>query len=341
MISHAGKLACGAAAAFGLAALDPGEAFAGKVTIKLGTLAPEGSLWHNVLARMGQRWRDASGGKVALKIYPGGVAGDEKDMVRKMRIGQLHAGTLTGLGLGEISRATIALQIPMMFESWAELDYVRDRVAPMIEAELAELGFVVLHWGDAGWVQKFSKVPAVSADDFKKLKLFVRAGDPDGEKLWRAAGFQPVPLSPSDMLASLQTGMVEAFGTTPLFALSSQWFGLAKHMLRVDWAPLNGATIVSKKTWDRIPADLQASLRNIAKEEGVSLRDEVRKLDEQAIEAMTERGLKVVVAGAAVKAEWRALAVQTYPVVRGTIVPERYFDEVQRLVAEHRKKKAE
>jgi TRAP-type C4-dicarboxylate transport system substrate-binding protein len=320
-------------------ALAPSSAAARKVKIKLGTLAPEGTAWHNALLRIDQRWQEASGGKVRLKVYPGGVAGDEGDMVRKMRIGQLHAAMVTGIGLGRIHRATIALQVPMLIHSWEELDYIRERIGPKIEKDLESAGFVVLNWGDAGWVHFFSKKPAKTVDEFRRLKLMVWNGDPEAERIWRLSKFNPVPLSSTDVMNALQTGMVEAFGTTPLHALASQWFGLAKQMVRLNWSPLNGATVVSKKQWEKIPAELRPELMKIAREEGDGLKQEVRGLADKAIKAMVERGLKVVEPDQTLVEQWQKVAAAAYPEISGKVVPEAYFNEVQRLAEEFRAKK--
>lgn len=306
------------------------------VKIKLGTLAPEGSPWHNAIVRMGQRMKEGSAGQVSFTIYPGGVAGDEGDMVRKMRVGQLHAATITGIGLGRITRATIALQIPMMIDSYEELDYIRDRIGPKIAEDIEKNGFVVLNWGDAGWVHFFSKAPAFTPDDFRKLKLFVWSGDPEAERAWKSAKFNTVPLSATDVLSSLQTGLVECFGTTPLYALTSQWFMPAKNMVKLNWTPLNGATIVSKKQWEEIAPELRVKLLAIATEEGVLLRTEVRKMGDQAIKAMADRGLKVTVPDETAIEIWRRTAEMAYPEIRGKVVPEVYFDEVRRLAKEFR-----
>jgi TRAP-type transport system periplasmic protein len=316
-----------------------GVAEAKDVKIKLGTLAPEGSPWHTSMKRMAQRIKEVSGGKVSVTIYPGGVAGDEGDMVRKMRIGQMTAATITNIGLGRISRAAIALQIPMTVESYEELDFVRDRIGPKIAAEMEKEGFVVLNWGDAGWVHFFSKNPARTPDEFRKTKMFVWSGDPEAERAWKAAKFTTVPLSSTDVLPSLQTGLVESFGTAPLYALTAQWFNPAKHMLQLNWTPLNGATVISKKQWDEIEPAIQEKIRVAAAEEGAALRAEVRKLGDSSIKAMVERGLKVHVADAALAAEWRKAAEMAYPEIRGKVVPEPFFDEVLALVKEYRSQK--
>jgi TRAP-type C4-dicarboxylate transport system substrate-binding protein len=254
---------------------------ADKVVIKLGTLAPEGSEWHNALVKIGQRWKTASEGNVELKIYPGGVAGDEGDMVRKIRIGQLHAATITGIGLGTIHRSTIALQIPMLIQSWEELDYIRTKLGPELEKELDAAGFVVNSWGDAGWVHFFSTKPGKTPDDFRPMKLFVWTGDPEAERVWRHSKFTPSLWRPPRSCPRCETGMVEAFQTAPLFALTSQWYKSAKNMVKINWAPLNGATIISKKQWEKIDPKYRAELLKISREEGETLKLAVRRMSDK------------------------------------------------------------
>jgi TRAP-type C4-dicarboxylate transport system substrate-binding protein len=307
------------------------------VKIKLGTLAPEGSPWHNSIKRMGQKIKEISGGRVNLVIYAGGVAGDEGDMVRKMRIGQLSAATITNIGLGRISRASLALQIPMTIESYEELDYVRTKIGAKIAAEMEKEGYVVLNWGDAGWVHFFSKEKGTLPDDFRKMKMFVWSGDPEAERAWKAAKFTTVALSSTDVLASLQSGLIESFGTSPLYALTAQWFTPAKHMLQLNWTPLNGATVITKKQWEKIDAKFHPELLKIAKEEGDALIGEIRAMSDNATEEMVKRGLNVTQPDSATVDAWRKTAEVAYPDIRGKVVPEKYFDEVQRLVKEKRK----
>lgn len=309
------------------------------VKIKLGTMAPEGSPWFNSLQRMSQRWKEASGGKVTLKIYPGGVAGDEGDMVRKIRIGQLHAATVTGVGLGRIHRATYALQLPMAMQSYEELDYVRDKLGPEIAGELEKGGVVVLNWGDAGWVHFFSKVPASKPDELRKLKMFLWSGDPEAEAAWRAAGFNPVPMSATDVMSGLQTGLIEWYATTPLFALTSQWASLSTHMMTINWAPLNGATVIAKSEWDKVDPAIKPKLIEIANEEGAKLKLEIRKLGEDAVKTLRDKKVVVTEPTAVDIAEWQKVAELAYPKIRGPVVPEHYFDEVLRLAKEYRAQK--
>lgn len=322
-------------AAAALVAVPPAHA-ASTPLVKLGTAAPDGSSWHRILMEMGQKWREAPGGGVKLRIYAGGVLGDEPDMVRKMRIGQIQAAALTAVGLADIDEAVAALQIPMMVRSYEELDYVRERLRPDLERRLEEKGFVVLNWGDAGWVMFFAKKPFSLPDDLKRMKLFVWAGDSHAVDLWKAAGFRPVPLASIDILPGLQTGLIDAFDTTPLLALSSQWFGLAPHMLDLKWAPLVGATVITKRAWEKIPPATRQAVRAAAAEAGERLRNEIRSANEKAIDAMKKRGLTVREATAEVEAAWQRAAEQVYPEIRGALVPAEMFDRVRRLRDEFR-----
>lgn len=304
--------------------------------INVGTVAPEGSPWHEILQQMGQDWEEISGGKVILRIYPSGVLGDENDMLRKVRIGQLQAVALSSAGLERIERSVSCLQIPMLIDTYEELDYVWDRIAPTLEARLEQKGFVVLNWGDVGWVYFFTKEPAKTPNDIRKLKLFTSAGDPEAEKLYKELGFRPVPLAVTDLLPALQTGLIEAFDVPPLFALLDQSFALAKNMIDLKWAPLVGATVVSKRIWERIPEQLRPQLLQAARAAGQQRRSEIRKLGEDAIVEMQKRGLNVIHLDATALAEWRAEAEAAYPKLRGGLVPAGLFDEVVRLRNEYR-----
>ena len=316
------------------------RAHAQPVVINMGTVAPEGSPWHQILQQMGEQWRRTANGRVKLRIYAGGVHGDEPDMVKRTRIGQLQAVALSGAGLREIEPAAFCLQIPMMIESYEELDYVRDRIAPRLEKMMEAKGYVVLNWGDVGWVYFFTKSPATRLNDIRKMKLFTWAGDNAELELWKAGGFRPVPLAATDILTGLQTGLIDTFDTAPLAALSNQWFGLATYMIDVKWAPLTGATVVSRSTWERIPEAERGELLKTARDSGERLRGDIRKSGDAAVAAMQKRGLKVIEADGPTLADWHKEVEWMYPRFRGKIVPADMFDEVRRLRDEYRTRAA-
>lgn len=322
----------------GLCGLAPAGALAAEtVIIKLGTVAPAGSTWHQYLQELDTAWNRASDGRVRLKIYAG-TLGDEDDIVRRMRIGQLDAATVSTVGLSAIDDAGQALGIPLAFRSYAELDYVLEHMAPMLEGALRDKGVEVLNWGDAGWVHFFTEGPVGHPADLRREKLFV--WDADGasakERLWKAEGFQPVPLSTVDIIPGLQTGMVTAFQAPPIAALASQWFPFTGYMTDLRWAPLVGATVVTTRAWSRVPADLRPELRALAEAAGEQLNRNVRQLEQDAIAAMERRGLQVVEVPPAAYREWEETLQAMYPQIRGNVVPARYFDRVLRLRDEFR-----
>jgi TRAP-type C4-dicarboxylate transport system substrate-binding protein len=308
--------------------------------IRLGTLAPQGTSYHRILQEMGERWRVATNGRVQLTVYAG-TMGSEMELVRRMRLGQLQAAALSGVGMSEIDPAVSALQeMPMAFRTLEEYEYVRARLEPVLAARLAERGFVALFWGDAGWVRIFTRRPAVRPDDFRNLKMFVTAGDNDQFDLMRSSGFTPVFLEWSDALTGLQTGMIDGVPTIPYFALSMQYHTVAGYMLEVPWMPLLAATIVSKRTWDGLSAETQAAMRTAAAEAGRQFQARGRAESDEAVAAMRRRGLTVVPLPPAAEAEWRTLSERLYPQIRGRMVPADMFDEVLRLLAEYRAARA-
>jgi TRAP-type C4-dicarboxylate transport system substrate-binding protein len=276
-------------------------------------------------------WKEASGGKINVRLYAGGVAGDEPDMVRKMRVGQLHAAALTGAGLATIAPEIQALQMPMMLRSYAELDYVRDRLAPQLEAMLAARGFKVLHWGDAGWVHFFTQQPVVRPEDLQPLKLFTWAGDTTYIEAWKDAGYNPIPLAATEIHTGLQSGLINAFATTPLAALSFQWFGQARHMTDLKWAPLVGALVVTMEKWQELSAALQPRLLEAAREAGGRLLGEGRKLNDEAVEMMQRYGLVIHSVPPEIVVHWEQRARAVYPTLVGKVVPTTMVAEVERL----------
>jgi TRAP-type C4-dicarboxylate transport system substrate-binding protein len=313
------------------------DAFAQKVEIRLGTVAPEGSVWHNVLVKMGQDMQKASGGGVSFRVIPGGRQGDESEMLRRVRQKTtLNAVALSGAGLAQVDISVNALQIPLLIDSYGQLDYVRKQVEPRLERAIEDKGFVVLAWSDVGWVQFFTKQPARTPADVRKLKLFTSAGDPDTEQVYKELGFRPVPIGADEMVTALQTGLIEAFDVPAIFALVSQAFGLAPNMIDMKWSPLVGATLVSRSAWEQIDPKLRPELLRIARKAGEDLRAQIRSSGDDAVAQMVKRGLKVIQLTDAEKAEWRKEAEAAYPKIKGRLVPPDLFDEVVRLSKEYR-----
>jgi len=307
------------------------------LTLKLGTLAPEGSPFDLIIRDMGDAWKTSG---VKLQMYSGGVLGDEPDMVTKMRLGQIQVGVFTVVGLAKIDKGVQALSLPMLYKDYAESDYVRGKMQPLLEKRLEAKGFKVLNWGEAGWVMFFGKQPILTPEDLKKVKFFVWGDDADTMNIWKSAGYSPVPLAATDILPNLQTGLINAFDTTPISALSFQWFTSAPHMTNLKWAPLVGATVVTTKAWNKIPEALKPALLKAAAEAGSRFKTEIRNGEQKAIDVMKTKGLTVHDITEAQRAQWEKLFQGTYPQISGTVIPADMMTQAIQFRDEYRAKKA-
>ncbi len=289
---------------------------------------------------MTAEWSTASGGSIKARIYPGGSIGDETDMIRKMRIGQLQGAVLTSEGLGRIVPEIRVLQLPMWYRSDEELDHVRAGLTGEIEALFEARGFKVLNWGDIGWVRLFTRSPAPTPTALQPLKLFCWAGDPNICDAWTKQGFTPVPLAFTDIFSGLQSGMIDAVFTAPVPALSYQWFGMANQMTDVRMIKMIGATIITLKAWNKIPSDVQAQVLASAAEAGRRSEERIRGFEDESIEVMQEYGLTVHPLSAELRTVWETRSRESYPVLLDGIVPPDLVARAERLRKEFRSRRA-
>jgi TRAP-type transport system periplasmic protein len=212
-------------------------------------------------------------------------------------------------------------------------------MGPKLEKLLLDKGFVLLFWGDAGWLHYFSKKPALRPDDLKSMKLFTWAGDAFQVDVMKSLGYNPIPLEPADILPSLRTGMIDAIPLPSTQALAGQIYSITKNMLSLKWSVLSGGTVIKKDLWDKISPDMQKKLLDAAAAAGAKMRAASRKEDEDAVEAMKSKGVTINVPTPQIDEEWYKLTSIVYPKIRGKMVPADIFDEVQRLVVEYRASK--
>ena len=309
-----------------LLAAAPAVQAADEVVIKMATIAPGGSEWHQVLQQMGAEWQKASRGLVQFRLYPGGVAGDDNDVVRKMRLGTLNASLLSTAGLTDIDRSVHALQVPLAYANYRELDCTIEQLGPRLEKQLEAKGFILLGWSDAGWAHFFTKSPVRTPDDMKKLKMFVWAGDDRYVELWKKAGFNPVPLPSTEISTALQTGLVNAVTSTAQGVVLLQWYRQVTYMCDLKWAVMLGAIVVTRQTWDKIPADVQPALREAARKACRRLSEFSRQSESRDIAVLQKHGVQVVAVDNTVLAQWRQLIDGVLPQVRGSYVPAEYLD---------------
>lgn len=303
--------------------------------IKLATVVPDGSVWDKNLKQMAEEWKAATGGRVTVTVYGGASQGDEATVLRKMRLDALQAASFTAVGLGSIDAAFNVFDVPFFFESYDELNYVTAKLTPTIAKRLDAKGFVLLNWGHGGWTQIFTKRPVKTLDDLKSIKLYTSAGNDRMVQWFKANGFQPRAMAMTDIMTGLTTGMIEGLPTPALLAQVFQWYRQTPYMLDIGLAPVVGASIITKKAWNAIPAGDRPKL--LASAAGVEkrLQAEVPKQDQAAVADLTKLGVTVTKANGP---EWRAEADALAKTMRGEMVPPEIFDLATKARDEYRKK---
>lgn len=305
--------------------------------IKLGTAAPKGSSFDKILRSMAQKVEGGAPDSVKFQIFTDGQKGDEQQMVSHMRTGGLDAALLTVDGLAQIDNSVKALQsMPLMFRTLDEVDLVGAKLQPKLERKLQEKGFIVLFWADAGWLRFFSDRKAITPEEMGRLNLWTAAGDTTAFDLYKEAGFKPIPLPITDILPGLNTGLINAAPMPPLIALTMQADTKAKHMLDLDWAPLVGGLVISERAWNRLEPNAQAALRKHAAKAGEEMKSANRSQAKASVEAMKRRGLQVHELSPEMRVKWQRETEKVWPSIRGRLVPAELFDEVVKILEEHR-----
>lgn len=229
-------------------------------TVKFASLAPEGSTWINVMKEYDQVVRKESGGRVGFRTYAGGVAGDEKDVLRKIRLGQFQSAGITGVGIGEIAKSARILDAPFLFKNHAEVDHVVGQFDAELRKDFEAGGFVLLGWAEVGFVYVFTNRPVTKVEDMRSVKMWEWEGDPVADATFKAFGINPIQLSITDVLTSLQTGLINGMYTSPLAGVSLQWYTATKYMLDYPLTNSTGAVVISKRDFDKMPPDIQEIL---------------------------------------------------------------------------------
>jgi TRAP-type transport system periplasmic protein len=306
--------------------------------VKIGTLAPQASIFCDMISTIGNDWKSASKGQIEFQIYPNAIAGSEPDMIRKMKIGQMDAAGLTSMGIYIIDPSFTILQLPGIFNSYDELDYCRKRMTPLIDARMEKQGFKVLNYSDLGGIYFFTKKPVKSISELKKLKMCTFATDRNTKGMWSKAGFTVVDLEYTELLSSLQIGLIDGFINAPIFALANQWFGVARYMVNVNYGYMQGMTIIRMEKWNSFDHSLQDTLLKISNTVADSVLPKIRALDKTAIEQMEQFGLRVYTPPKEEMGSWLEPLVQIYPNIRGDLVPTEIFDKAFQLRDEFRKR---
>jgi TRAP-type C4-dicarboxylate transport system substrate-binding protein len=278
----------------GLSYASPKAKKKAKVTIKIATLQPRGSMVSKIMKKLADEVREETNNEVGFKFYWGGVQGDEVDAIRKMRLNQLQGGAFTGVGLCKIAPEVRVTQIPYVFRNNEEVSYVRGKLQDTIEKHFEDAGYVVIGWGEAGFVYTFSKVPLTSIEVLRKQKCWVWGDDPLANEVYRALGVTPVPLPFTDVLTSLSTKMIDTAPCTPFAAVAFRWFTRFKYMTEYPVVNVVAALVVRKDIWDKISPENQIKTKKISRRYHNELIRKSREENKKSLEVLKKEGIIVV-----------------------------------------------
>jgi TRAP-type C4-dicarboxylate transport system substrate-binding protein len=264
------------------------------LTIKFATVAPEGSTWMNSMKELDKTIREKTQGQIAFRVYAGGVAGDELDALRKIRIGQLQSAAFSGVGFGQILPAVRVLDLPFLFRNDKEIDLVHKEMEGFFAEQFRQKDFELLSWAEVGNVHLFSQEPIRKVSDLAKLKVWTWSGDPIAKETFSAMGTNPIPLAITDVTTALNTGMIDTVYAPPLGAIALQWNLYVKVMTSLPLAHSTGAVLISKNFAQKIPAEHFKIIKDEFHRSMERLTLELRKQTEESVALLEKGGIKLL-----------------------------------------------
>ena len=312
--------------------------------LKFATLMPTGTAWTKILDNWVKDVEQKSNGRIKFKMYSGGVMGDEPDVLRKIRKGQLHGGMFTGYGIGRIYSPARVLEMPFLFKNVNESDYIREQIMPDLEVGFRESGFELLGWPEVGFIHFFSTKPITSIDDIKTLRIWLWQGDPLGEAFFKAANIDPIPLSIMDVYTQLSAkhGSIDTVYTSTFGAIALQWYSKLKYATRIPLTNAIGGVVVSNEFYNKLPADLQQLLRTTGKAMSDEIRLNAREENRKSIGILEKNGIEFML-------DWDDVDMNEILAIRNdaasylektNYIPASIFSRTEKLLADFRNQSA-
>lgn len=311
-------------------------------SIKFATYAPKGSTWMNNFDAMGKEILTKTDNQVEFRFYANGIQGDELDVIRKMRAGLLHASAMTATGLGEIQKEVLILQLPRMFKTYEELDYVRNFLREDLDKAFLDAGYVLIGMGDIGFYYIFSNHPIRTIADLQSpnVKMWARTSDKIAQKFYKNANIATVPREVTQVIGSLYSGQLNAVTASPYVTVALQWHDKFKYMTNLPVSAGVGATVITKEKFDQLTPEQQKVLREVGDKYQSKLIEDIRRDNDRAIEALTKKaGIKIVEFQDSAREAWDAIAVETHNALVGQIYSQEFLDKINALLREYREKK--
>jgi TRAP-type C4-dicarboxylate transport system substrate-binding protein len=316
----------------------PATSFAAEpLTIKFATVAPEGSTWMNTMKELEKTIREKTQGQITFRVYAGGVAGDELDALRKIRIGQLQSAAFSGVGFGQILPAVRVLDLPFLFRNDKEIDLVLKEMEGFFAGQFREKNFELLSWAEVGNVHLFSQEPIRKVADLAKLKVWTWSGDPIAKETFSAMGTNPIPLAITDVTTALNTGMIDTVYAPPLGAIALQWNLYVKYMTSLPLAHSTGAVLLSKNFAQKIPTEHFKIIKDEFHRSMERLTVELRKQTEESVSVLEKGGIKILpVPQEAELKEFYKVHDQVAQALTGKLYPKDVLDKVYDLLKKNR-----
>lgn len=310
-----------------------------KITVKLASLVPENTPWGAAINRMATDWAVATNGEVELVVYHNGVAGDESEVLRKLRMNQIQAAVFTSGGLSSVTPDVMTLSYPLLIHDDAELEAVLSKIRPELDSKMTQNGFVTLAWARAGWVKIFSRTAVFGPGELRRQKLGTSPDDLKMIQAFKTMGFQVVPTNLNDVLVSLNAGMIDAVYQSPIFIAGSQAFGVAKNMSTMNLAPFMGGILMNQTAWRRIPERHRDKLMAICKQVETNIDSSIAKLEGEAISTMAKYGLIINEVNSQQMQEWYDELNRHENNLAGPVFNKDFYNRIKAIVTDYRKGK--
>jgi TRAP-type transport system periplasmic protein len=279
-------------------------------SLKIATLAPDGSTWMKELRAAGSEITTATQGRVTIKYFPGGVMGNDTVVIRKMRLGQLQGGVLTSSELGTVYPDATIYSMPFLFDTWAQVDKTRAQIDPLLAKGFETKGYKMMGASGIGFAYIMGTNPIRTRADMNSVKLWIPQNDQIAERVFKQGGISPIPLPLGDVFTSLQTGLVNTVANTPSGAVTLQWHGKVKSMVDLPMSFVVGFMVLDMKAFQKIsPAD-QAIISKVYAAAAKRMDANIKRDDAAALEAMKKQGLLITKFDAVETARWRSIGLQ-------------------------------
>jgi TRAP-type C4-dicarboxylate transport system substrate-binding protein len=314
----------------------PAQAGKAKYIFKVASLAPEGSIWANSFRDFTREVIEKSNGAIGFKTYPGGVMGDDRAMYRKMRIRQIHGGGFTMTGISEVVPDFRVLGVPFLFNSYEEVDYVKEKLFPLFQKRFAEKNLELLAMSEVGFVYTMSIQPISSLEELRRSKTWIPEGDPISKVFFKTIGVSPTPLSIPDVLTSLQTGLINTVFNSFYGSIVLQWFTKTNYISDIPFAYAYGAFVLDGKTFSKLPPDLASLMKEAARKHFSLLLENTRQSNEESLQVLKKNGIKLVKPVADAKKELQEFSKKAVVKMTGKAFSQEIYDAMTQALANYR-----